>query len=181
MSEEIVAKRYAEGLLSYLKETISIEKGLPEFEKMTGLIEDNPDLKKLLTGWQITAQEKQDTTDAIFSEGFSIEIRRFLKLLINKRRLTHMAAIARYARVIYNQDKEAEAVVQTVFPLDDKLIEAIREKLSKKLSKKVNVRTELSPALIGGIRIVIGNSHLDGSIQRTLADLKEQLTAIRIS
>ncbi|HOW36502.1 MAG TPA: ATP synthase F1 subunit delta [Candidatus Omnitrophota bacterium] len=181
MREAIIAKRYAEGLLSYLNETIGVEKGIFEFEKMAGIIENNPGIRKLLAGWQITAQEKQALSDNIFKEGFSEEIRRFLKLLINKKRLTYAAAIARYARAIYSQDKEAEAVVQTAFPLDDKFIEAIKEKLSKKLNKKINLRMELSPALIGGVRIVIGNSHLDGSIQRTLADLREQLTAIRIS
>ena len=52
--------------------------------------------------------------------------------------------------------------------------------LVKKLGKKLALDPELDPELLGGARVVIGNTVIDGSVRRYLDDLGEKLRALKV-
>ena len=52
-----------------------------------------------------------------------------------------------------------------------------RTTLEKRFGRKLNVKVELEPALIGGIRVVVGDEVLDTSVKARLEQMKVALTA----
>ena len=46
-----------------------------------------------------------------------------------------------------------------------------------RFGRKLNVKVELEPALIGGIRVVVGDEVLDTSVKARLEQMKVALTA----
>ena len=49
--------------------------------------------------------------------------------------------------------------------------------LEKRFDRKLNLKVELQPDLIGGIRVVVGDEVLDTSVKARLQQMKAALTA----
>ena len=72
----------------------------------------------------------------IFSDEFPDEIRHFLKLLVDSRRIEYFSDIAKYAGMKYLHEGTEEALIKTSYPLELGLIKKIEDSLEKKFKKK---------------------------------------------
>lgn len=179
MTDRIIARRYADGFLSYAKETIGLEKAVSEMKDVKMVISGNPDFEKFLDNLEITNTEKCAVIDKVFAD-LSEDMRHFLKLLLEKGRIDKIILIADYVRTTYGHGEKVGAVLNTTFPLELDLVQAIKEKMEKKFKKKLNLYLSLNPDLIGGIQVVIGNTVIDGSVKKCLEDLREKLMAVKV-
>ena len=180
MKEMIVAKRYAEAFVSWGRETIGLAKVIDDFGNLTRTLFDNPEFRVFLLSPEISFSEKSDFVDRVLKKNFSDELRQFLKLLIEKRRINMIGAIAEYIRVNYAHGGAVNAVLKTSYPLDLDIVEKIKDKLEKKYQKKFNLYLELDASLQGGVQLTIGNTVIDGSIRHRLEELREKLTTARV-
>ena len=180
IKDEIIAKRYADAFLAYTKETIGLEAGIKELQNIKHLLRDNSDLKDFLETLDITEAEKFDIIDKALANGFSQEIKDFLKLLIDKERINRFNDIAEYARITYSHGVEIDALLKVSFPLDTKVIKNIKDALEKKLDRKLHMYVELDASLLGGIYAKIGNIVIDGSGRKRLENVRDKLTALKV-
>ena len=67
------------------------------------------------------------------------------------------------------------AVANTAQPLTDAQVSALEERLAAAYGRKIVVNQVLEPALIGGIRITIGDDVIDGTVRTRLDDLRLRL------
>lgn len=181
IKEEILAKRYADAFLEYAKGGIGFARGLEELQDTKRVIRDNDDLRSFLDSLEFTNTEKYGVIDRVFSGPFSDEIRHFLKLLVEKRRIGLFIDIAEYARITYSHGAEVDAVLKTSYPLETDLIQGIKDALEKKTGKKLHLFVQLEPDLVGGVSARIGNMIIDGSVRKRLDDLKEKLHALKVA
>jgi F-type H+-transporting ATPase subunit delta len=181
IKEEIVAKRYADAFLDYAKEGVGFEKGLEELQEAKRVIRDNKDLRDFLESLEFTNTEKYGVVDSVFGGFFSGEIRDFIKLLIENRRIGLFIDIAEYARVTYSHGIETDAVLKTSYPLDTKYIEDIKNALENKTGRKLHMYIQLEPDLVGGVSAKIGNLIIDGSVKKRLEDLKYKLHTLKVA
>ena len=65
----------------------------------------------------------------------------------------------------------------SAFPIDDAQMDAVLGALEKRFGRKLNAKVEVEPALIGGIRVVVGDEVLDTSVKARLEQMKAALTA----
>jgi F-type H+-transporting ATPase subunit delta len=175
VKEKIIAKRYAEAFLGFAKETVGTERVVAELKNLKIILHSNPDFEGFLYNPEIATAEKCSVIDAVLGSHFSQETRQFLKLLLQKERITQINAVCDYVRMTYAHGEGVEAVLKTSYPLDLDLIQKIKSRLENKLQKKLNLYLELDADLLGGVQIRIGNMILDGSVKRQLEELKRQL------
>ena len=71
----------------------------------------------------------------------------------------------------------AEAVIYTAFPISDSQIQRLKDKLEARFKAKLFFRTVEDRSLIGGVRIVVGDSVLDASVKGSLEKMKQTLAA----
>jgi F-type H+-transporting ATPase subunit delta len=180
MRERLVVKRYAEAFMDFSKETIGLEKAIRDFKALKLLMQANPGFQEVLNSLDVSVIEKCDFIDKVLNEDFSKECRQFLKLLLEKNRIDKIVDIADYIRVAYAHLGETEAVLRTSFPLDLDLIQEIKERLEKKFARKFRFFINLDASLLGGVQVIIGNTIIDGSVQKRLSDLKEKLLTLRV-
>ncbi len=182
MKDKVAAKRYAQGLLAFAKESIGVEKCYEEYLGAVRILAENPGLKKILQNPEITRDEKFTAVDKVFGKDFSQEIREFLKLIIRKRRVEEACDIADYFEAFYYGEQGIEeGLITTARPLDDKTLFAIQRKLEIKLGKKLKLEIKIDRGLIGGIKARVGNKVIDGSVKSKLAQLKEHLMEIKVN
>lgn len=177
---EIVAKRYAEGFLSYAKETIGLERAIADLKNIKIIFRANPEFEKLLETLEVTYTEKCAIIDRVFEKGFAEETKHFLKLLVEKGRIGNIIDIADYVRTTYGHGEKVDGMLSSVFPLELESLEAIKQKVETKLRKELNLYLNLDPDLIGGVCVAVGSFVFDGSVRRRLGELKEKLMTIRV-
>jgi len=179
MKGKIIVKRYAEAFLAYAKEDLGLEKVAEEFKDLKRVIHDNPQIQNFLNSPEILDKEKSEFVDNVFKEIFSQELRQFLRLLIEKKRIGLIIDIADYIRVNHTHGEAVDALLKSAYPLDLDVISAIKQKLEMRLQKKLNFFLELDGNLLGGVEVTIGNTVIDGTLRKRLDDLKEKLKDIR--
>jgi F-type H+-transporting ATPase subunit delta len=181
MKEKLIAKRYAEGFLSYCRDNIGFEEGLEELRKFKRLVRETPELLDFLESFEIGFNEKAAFIDRVLTGIFREEFCHFLKLLLEKNRISSVEEAADYAIHAYLHAGSQEAVLKTAFMLDSELIQRIKDGLERKLKRKVRLFLDFDPELLGGFQLIMGNTIIDGSLRRALKDMKEKLKNVKVN
>jgi len=102
----------------------------------------------------------------------------FLRLVIENNRLAVLPEIAQQFREMKNaQSGASDAVVYSAFPIPADQLGQVAQVLEKRFGRKLNLSVREDPALIGGIRVVVGDEVLDTSVKARLEQMKVALTA----
>jgi F-type H+-transporting ATPase subunit delta len=95
--------------------------------------------------------------------------RNFASVLIDNRRLDVLPEISKLFVDLKNaQESTREAVVSSAFPIDDAQLGNLVTSLESKFGYKIKATVELTPELIGGVRIALGDQVIDASVRGKL-------------
>jgi F-type H+-transporting ATPase subunit delta len=67
------------------------------------------------------------------------------------------------------------AEIHTAVELDDDEAERLSEALARIVRRPVELRVQIDPAVIGGLRIIVGDTIIDGTLRHRLEQLRESL------
>jgi F-type H+-transporting ATPase subunit delta len=102
----------------------------------------------------------------------------FLNTVIENGRVSALPEIAAQFRALKNaQSGSSDALVQSAFPIEGAALADVSALLEKRFGRKLNVKVQIAPELIGGIRVVVGDEVLDTSVQSRLEQMKTALLA----
>jgi F-type H+-transporting ATPase subunit delta len=102
----------------------------------------------------------------------------FLSTVIENSRVSALPEIASQFRALKNaKGGSADALVQSAFPIEGAALADLSALLEKRFARKLNVKVEIAPELIGGIRAVVGDEVLDTSVKARLEQMKSSLVA----
>lgn len=181
MKDKILASRYAEAFMGYASKTSEVSDIVKELKGLKMLIQDNPEIHRLFKSRELTYAEKCAFLDAVLGGEFSAELIHLVKLLLRKNRLGLLIPVSDYARVKYASTQAVNALLLSAYPLDSQVINLIRDGLEKKLKLKLRLYLGIDGDLLAGVRVVIGNKVIDGSVRRSLNDLKEYLLTLKVN
>jgi F-type H+-transporting ATPase subunit delta len=71
----------------------------------------------------------------------------------------------------------ADCLIETAFPLADGQVNELVAALSKRFGTELRPSVQVNPALIGGVRIAVGDQVLDNSVRARLNQMQTALTA----
>lgn len=99
--------------------------------------------------------------------------RNFLRAVIDNGRIAVLPEISDQFRALKNaKSGSADATVYSAFALDAAALADLSGTLEKRFGRKLNLKVELEPALIGGVRVVVGDEVLDTSVKARLDQMK---------
>ncbi|TAL89821.1 MAG: F0F1 ATP synthase subunit delta [Candidimonas sp.] len=108
----------------------------------------------------------------------SAHARNFIELLVNNDRLLVLPQIAQQFDILKNRHEgTALAEITSAFAIDDDQVKQIVVGLEKKFGLKLKPVVTVDAALIGGVRVVVGDQVLDASVQVQLARMRDTLAA----
>lgn len=102
----------------------------------------------------------------------------FVRILAENRRLELLPEIRDQFEVLKNEREGVQEVeIISAFPLDAAQQGDLVSRLEKHTGRKVSAQVTVDPALLGGVKIVIGDKVIDASARAQLAALETALRA----
>ena len=173
----LVEKRYAEALVDIAVHHGTIDEYQQELGQVIQVLSEQPDFMGFLLNPQITVQAKKDTALKAFDEKIHPELVNFLLLLLDKRRIGLLPGITKEFIILSDKIKNTiNMKIVSAMALNEQQINDIMTKyvgINKISYAKVDV--EIDKDLIGGVKVIVGDKVIDGSVKGRLESLKQIL------
>ena len=175
MKEDILLQKYTRALFEVVEENNAIEpveEGLKRFDETFDKI---PQLAGYFTSPQVDWKDKRELAKTM-TKGLSPFLVNFVELVLDKERqaiLPHVGA--EFRKMLELRRRREEVQVTTVVPLPEELKKALEAKLFARIDKEIVLKEEIDPTIIGGFKVKIGHTVIDGTIKRKLEVLGKQL------
>ena len=173
-----IARPYAEALLKAVKE--SKEEGLaqkliPVLDTIDEIVAD-PKLKELASDPSLSSDQIYELIRGMLDKAVPENL---LKLVIQNGRIEALPQItAQYRELLNHENKEADVTIETAFPLSDDQVADLIKALDKKFPGiKLLPKVVVDKDLIGGVRVIVGDKVLDGTVKARLAEMQSALTS----
>jgi len=106
----------------------------------------------------------------------SAEQQNFVHVLVDNERLQVLPEIRDLFVALKNEHEGVlEAEIASAFPLDDATLTSLKSDLEARFKAKLNIEVHIDPALIGGVRIAVGDEVIDASVRGKLANMAAAL------
>lgn len=173
-----VVEPYAEALLSLAQSQNLVAPFGEEMQALLDLLNNSQELQDLFTNPLVSAEAKKAVIRTITGEETNPYLVNFLLLLVDRRRIMFLQAIAaKYLELLRKLNNIVLAEVISATELDEGQRNAISEKV-KQISGAAGVElsTSIDPDLIGGVIIKVGSQVLDASLRGQLRRISLSLT-----
>ena len=115
---------------------------------------------------------------SILTGKLSGDAENFVRVMAENRRLGLLAEVRAQFEALKNaREGVVEAEVQSAFELSDAQLQTLVAALEKRTGRKVKAQVQLDKSLIGGVRVVMGDKVIDGSVRAQLGALESALKA----
>jgi len=138
----------------------------------------NTDVQDFASNPNVTHAQLADTIAALVKSPLTAEAKNFIAMLIENRRMTLLPEIGAQFMVLKNaQEGAADAHIQSAFEMSQAQVAELMTSLEKKFGRKLNPSVVVDPALIGGVRVVVGDEVLDTSVRARLQQMHVALAS----
>jgi F-type H+-transporting ATPase subunit delta len=107
--------------------------------------------------------------DGLLDEG---RVRQVVQKILQSRRRGYLLLIGQFQRLVKLAHLSRLAKVESAAPVPSDLQANIQDGLVRAYGPGITTAFSLDPALIGGMRIQVGSDVYDGSVRRTLEQLR---------
>ncbi|MFF5993899.1 F0F1 ATP synthase subunit delta [Lysinibacillus sp. KU-BSD001] len=176
MSQSTVAKRYAEALFQLASGQNTLAEIVADLKELTKALEATPELLSLLQAPKISTDKKKALITGVLANANPAVVN-LLHVLVDRKRINEVSAVAEaFQTLAASAQGAAEATVYSTRALTDEERAEISASFAKLVGKeKLNITNLIEPALLGGIRVQIGNYIYDSTVASKLEGLKRTL------
>ncbi len=170
-----IARPYAEALFKSAGTDLA---ATAEWLDAVAAVAGNAQLQQYATNPKTTEAQVFDLVSGVAKVDLPERAQNFLRTVIENGRIAALPEVAAQFRALKNaQGGSSDAVVYSAFPIDAAALAELSTVLEKRFARKLQLQVELDPALIGGVRVVVGDEVLDTSVRARLQQMKVALTA----
>jgi len=138
----------------------------------------HPDMQECLAKYDLTAGQLRELYLSLCPGDLSAETKTFIGLLIEYDRLTLLPEIfAQFETLKNEREGVVDAQIATAFALEGEQLASLVADLEKRFKRKINPQVSIDSDLIGGVRVVVGDEVIDGSVRGKLNAMAAGLLA----
>jgi F-type H+-transporting ATPase subunit delta len=172
-----IARPYAEAIFQSIKpaELATCLEQLNELAQLAAM----PEVAALSNNPKVSAADLSKLLSSLVKTKLDGKMATFLSLVNQNHRLSAIPEIASQFEAMKNQSEgAAEVVITSAFPLEGSALKDLLSSLKKRFEgKELRPTIQVDPALIGGVRIQVGDEVLDSSVKAQLAQMQASLGA----
>jgi F-type H+-transporting ATPase subunit delta len=175
-----VARPYAEALFRVAqagKESFNLA-AWAELVAELAQIASHPEVQAFARNPKASDSDIVAAFKALVKTPVNTEATNFLSMLVENGRISLLPKIGTQFLALKNAaEGAADAEITSAFELDAAQVSTLIATLEKKFSRKLNPVVTVDPALIGGVRVVVGDEVLDTSVRAKLQQMRVALVA----
>ncbi len=177
MIQHAIARRYAKGLFSVGEKDGKYSEYLAELGKIVDLFEREKQLGRALMLPLLEMDKRKDLLGEVLRIlGTSIPLANMLRLLLENNRMGYLPYIRQqYGDLLDEKEGRVKGTLWSAFPVDGQVKARIEQALKQKIRKDVVLQTVEDKSLIGGLKIQVRGTIIDGSVKRQLENLRENI------
>jgi len=162
-----IAHPYANAIFKIAKSSNKIDSWVQDLSDLAEVSEATQ-YRELISNPKFNNQEIVDILVNLIKSSNG-EVKNLLALLAYNKRLPLLSEIfVLFNKLVADERNTATAIIQSAFPMTDDELRQFEKLLSSKLGKTILARVEISPELIGGVKILINDTVIDASVKGSL-------------
>ncbi|MFQ6674279.1 MAG: ATP synthase F1 subunit delta [Fidelibacterota bacterium] len=170
------SKRYAGALFSLARDRHVEDRIYESLQVVSDLYDRDPFFRAFFYTTKAEPGEKVRILSQALGDRVQRVVLEFLGLLAEKREHKLLRPTISSFDALYRSRIDVVSVTTiTSVPLGKAEVDEIHRRLETALAKRVDMATSVDPDLIGGVRLRIGNTVLDGSVETRLEKMKQSL------
>lgn len=181
MRDRKVAGRYAEALLRTAKPAGTLVACAESYAGVLEVMAASRELVIFLDSPQVREQEKKEVLKKVFGPHLEPVLLDFFNLLLDRNRIELLRDIGTVFAELVEADQglvRARVVTAVAMPAD--LETKLRDKLAHVTGKSVILDKKVDPAVIGGVRVTLGDRVIDGTVRTNLDRLRKTLATAQV-
>lgn len=176
MNTGIIASRYADALLKYVKETGEGETVYRQAGILDGALRSRPELARFMESPVLlqTSGKIELARKVLGDEEMAPSLEKFLRLVIRQDRVPYLRYILHYFRMRWCASigvSQAKLVVSAPSP---QLESRIKDIFNDFTGQRLELATTVDPSIIGGFIFEVADRRIDASISRQMEELRRQ-------
>ncbi|WLT31169.1 ATP synthase F1 subunit delta [Geothrix sp. PMB-07] len=177
MSSRLTARRYAKALLQIGDKQGNVPQLQQELESVAAAVAANADLSRLVASPLVLPTKKAEVFETILvAAKVSETLRHFFRVVAEAGRLNLLPELRRtFADLVDERAGIVEAKVSSAQSLTEAQEKALVASLAVRTGKTIRLSWHQDASLLGGVKVQVGSTVLDASLQGQLRQLKTQL------
>jgi len=181
MLAQQVAHKYARALFLSAKERTLLDATYEQAQALQQVVDAERPLLPLLSGPQLSEEEKIALVRRVFSGRINQLHVEFLIVLIQKRRISFLPEIlTELVHLIEIEKGITRAEVTTALELDRGEENRLLERIRSLTGNEILLERKVDPSIIGGMIVRLRDDVIDGSVRRAVDRLRERLMRVRV-
>lgn len=170
-----VARPYAEAVFRLAKETGALEAWSQSLAKLAQ-IAGNKEAQTVVADPQFTAANAQALFLELLGKDVSPEVANFITIVLENRRFLLLPSIAaQFEELKAASEGQVDAFIESAYALTDAQLVELTATLSQQFKRKVSAEVTVNAALIGGVKVTVGDLVVDASVRGQLSAMAASL------
>lgn len=169
MAEPVtIARPYAEAVFKLANEGNALAAWADAIANIDAVVADSR-LQACISDPKVSAQQLEGLVLGVVGDKLTGDARNFVQVLVQNGRLDLMPLIRSHFEAL-KREKEGvlEAKIISALPMSDSQVKTLVAQLEAKYQRKVTAQVETDASLIGGVKIVVGDKVIDGTVRGKL-------------
>lgn len=178
MLKESIAQRYSTALFGLAKERRALAAVTGELDGFLAALKSDQALFAFYTSPVVDRRVKEQILHSALDSRAGELTLNFILLLVRKRRENLIEIVARQMHEMLDSEAGRQpAAVGTPLPLDAAKVAELAKRLSRVYGRDIIPHARVSPELLGGLVVQVGDRYVDASVAGKLEELRRHLLA----
>ena len=174
-----IIKKYTQALYKVAVKEDDINQISSRLHSIRGILKSVPELYQLIITRRVSVQDKTAILKNILDNKISdIEMDLIVLLIENGHMILFGEVVKRFDYLLEKESKLVKVHITSSSILSDDEVQRISSKIENNIQKEVEVKTETDASIIGGIKLRVGNTLIDGSIHSRLQKMRDTLIQV---
>ena len=172
-----IARPYAVAIFNLAKEENALSEWSDMLSFMSGVVE-NKAINSFVLDSKVLDTDREQLILNICGDKIDSAGKNLIKLLVEYKRLLILSEITLLFEELKDKDEGViEAEIIMVDQPDKKMVENLLKSLEKRFNKKIEGKVVIDKSIIGGTKIIVGDTVIDASVRGQLDNLAYTLKA----